>query len=68
MAMGSKEVHQYVRRLQKMNREIIKDMKTPDPTRNRGYYLWFMQEQQGILDNLEQRLTLMRRSKKPEKP
>ena len=32
------------------------------------YYRWFMEEQGAILDNLEQRLTLMRRSKKPEKP
>ena len=65
--MSAKDVHKAVIRLQKMNREIIKDMKTPDPTRNRGYYLWFMEEQGAILDNLEQRLTLMRRSKKPEK-
>ena len=60
MAMSAKDVHKAVRRLQKMNHEIIKDMKTPDPTRNRGY-LWFMQEQGAILDNLEQRRSEERR-------
>ena len=62
--MHISEAHKMTLRLMKMNSLMIEDMKNPDPTRDRKYYKWFLEEQQALMENMELRLRSHRKQSK----
>ena len=64
--MKTKDCYQAVTRAIKLNENVQEDLKGKE-VRTRSFYLFMMQEQLAILNNLEHQLSLMRRKNKSPK-